>query len=405
MTSKDRILIITADNHVPDNLDKALKKLDLDSHIYAVDAQETKQIKKQQPTLAVITMEKWADLECEQIKSLTAELHKLAVNTLILARDAATTPRQPADTKTESQFVVHGNSQESPEMLEGRLSTLIELQPELKRVYSEIKQLKLVNTPLNNQFLQVDEEMKVASRLQRDFLPRSMPEIEGINFSAIWRPASWVSGDIYDIARLDEQHIGFYIADAVGHGMPAALLTIFIKRAVITKRIEGNTYSLIDPGFVLAKLNDDIVEQDLSSFQFVTACYGILDIKTLELQIANAGHPMPMRIAMDGTATELDASGSLLGVFPDQKYESKTFQLTPGDKLLIYSDGIEEAFINEGPDAPLKFRKEFGDLSRYNLETMCNKLVSIIDREEGSLHPRDDVTIVGIEIAKEFQTP
>ena len=72
-----------------------------------------------------------------------------------------------------------------------------------------------------------------------------------------------------------------------------------------------------------------------------------------------------------------------------------------GDKLLIYSDGVELAFVSEGPDKPLRFRKEFGDLANCDVETMTQKLVDIINQEEGSLHPRDDVTIVGIELTSE----
>ena len=145
----------------------------------------------------------------------------------------------------------------------------------------------------------------LASRLQRDFLPRNLPEIPGFKFATIYRPATWVSGDIYDIMRLDEEHVGFYVADAVGHGMPAALLTMFIKRALVTKRIRGNEYCLIEPGMALAQLNTDMVSQDLSNFQFATCCYGILNTKTLRLRVANAGHPPPMLINGDAQTSEL----------------------------------------------------------------------------------------------------
>jgi len=241
--------------------------------------------------------------------------------------------------------------------------------------------------------------MRLAARLQQHFLPKHLPEIEAMKFATIYRPATWVSGDIYDVMRLDENHVGFYIADAVGHGMPAALLTMFIKRSIVTKRIKQNSYELITPDVVLEKLNNDLIDQNLSNFQFATACYGILNIHSLELKIASAGHPLPILIDEHAHTRELQVGGSLLGVFPDATYTTETFTLQPEQKLLLFSDGVEVAFVNEGPDHPLRFRQEFGNLSHYNIEAMCEKLLTIINAEEGSLHPRDDVTIVGIELS------
>ncbi|MCJ7730115.1 MAG: SpoIIE family protein phosphatase, partial [Sedimentisphaerales bacterium] len=77
------------------------------------------------------------------------------------------------------------------------------------------------------------EQLRLAGQVQRDFLPSYLPDNDRLRWAAIFLPAECVSGDIYDVARLDEQHIGFYIADVVGHGMPAALLTIFIKQALV----------------------------------------------------------------------------------------------------------------------------------------------------------------------------
>ena len=83
----------------------------------------------------------------------------------------------------------------------------------------------------------IREQLEMAGRVQRNFLPAALPESERFRFAALFKPADWVSGDIYDATRLDETHIGFYIADAVGHSVPAALLTIFIKQATDRKSV------------------------------------------------------------------------------------------------------------------------------------------------------------------------
>ena len=107
-------------------------------------------------------------------------------------------------------------------------------------------------------------------------------------------------GDIYDVARLDEDHVAFFVADAVGHGMPAALLTIFLKRTLQTKEFTKDGYRLISPDEALAHLNKELVQQQLSMCQFVTMAYAILNTKTLELSWSRAGHPSPMLLKTSG---------------------------------------------------------------------------------------------------------
>src|SRR5947207_11229487 len=93
----------------------------------------------------------------------------------------------------------------------------------------------------------LDEELRLAARVQQDFLPKSLPSVGDVRFQYLFRPAGHVSGDLYDVMRLDETHVGFYMADAVGHGMPAALLTMFLKQALTTKEIFPGGYRLLPP--------------------------------------------------------------------------------------------------------------------------------------------------------------
>ena len=144
------------------------------------------------------------------------------------------------------------------------------------------------------------EQIQLAARLQQGFLPRRLPEVGLARFGVLFRPAGWLSGDFYDITRLDETHVGFYVVDAVGHGLPAALLTMFIKRALKTKRIAGSTYQIVPPHVALAELNVDICDQDLASCSFCTAVYCMLDVANHTLTYARAGHPAPVLLRADG---------------------------------------------------------------------------------------------------------
>ncbi|HAU37257.1 MAG TPA: hypothetical protein DCX07_06020, partial [Phycisphaerales bacterium] len=105
--------------------------------------------------------------------------------------------------------------------LAARLDAAAALQPTIVRLRDELAAARQASDKAERTFVELGEEMRLAARLQRDFLPRRLPEVGPARFGVLYRPATWVSGDIYDILRLDETHVGFYVADAVGHGMPA----------------------------------------------------------------------------------------------------------------------------------------------------------------------------------------
>ncbi len=245
----------------------------------------------------------------------------------------------------------------------------------------------------------IGEEMRLASRLQRDFLPRSLPEVGSVRFAVYYRPASWVSGDIYDVSRLDETHLGFYVVDAVGHGMPAALLTMFVKKALQTKRIVGSEYQIVQPHNSMSELNADICQQDLSSCQFCTAVYGVLDTDSLELTYARGGHPEPILIHQDGKIETLQASGGLLGVFPEEQYESRTAQLVSGDRLILYTDGAEKALWGEGkfdsPEAQADF-KQWVDMPRGQIVEQLTRRVETAPAK----WREDDITVLIVDIGR-----
>ncbi len=245
----------------------------------------------------------------------------------------------------------------------------------------------------------IGEEMRLASRLQRDFLPRILPEVGSVRFAVYFRPASWVSGDIYDVSRLDETHLGFYVVDAVGHGMPAALLTMFVKKALQTKRIVGSEYQIVQPHNSMSELNADICQQDLSSCQFCTAVYGVVDTDSLELTYARGGHPEPILIHQDGKIETLQASGGLLGVFPEEQYESRTAQLASGDRLILYTDGAEKALWGEGkfdsPEAQAEF-KQWVDMPRGQIVEQLTRRVETAPAKWRS----DDITVLIVDIGR-----
>jgi serine phosphatase RsbU (regulator of sigma subunit) len=285
----------------------------------------------------------------------------------------------------------------SPEELTGRIDGLLATRPMLQQLRRENAMLRKLDRGVQQQMTQMDEEMRLAARLQTDFLPRRLPEQNGCSFRVLFRPASYVSGDIYDALRLDEHHLGFYIADAVGHGMPAALLTIFIKRTLRIKEINepgktGSAYRIIPPDEAMFHLNAEICQQQLSLSQFVTMVYGVLNIHTYELKLARAGHPAPYLLKADGSMKELEPDGALLGVFPEEHFPVMTVQLEPGDNILMYSDVFETAYPGGDEVVNERYKDEFKKMASANPQAGFDSFVAELDRQEGSLHQRDDLT-------------
>jgi sigma-B regulation protein RsbU (phosphoserine phosphatase) len=272
------------------------------------------------------------------------------------------------------------------------------LQEEILSLQDEVNMLRRRDETLKYYMHRVDEELRLAARLQRDFLPRTLPEVGNVRFHVLFRPATYVSGDIYDVQRLDETNVGIYIADAVGHGMPAALLTMFMKRALVTKEILTDGYRLLSPAETMSRLNDALVEQELTQATFATALYATIDTKTLTFKFARGGHPSPILLTAAGEVKHLEADGGLLGIFPGDNYVEGSAQLSKGDRLFIYTDGVEVAFSDTGDIDAECWQRELLDNANVPTDELLLNLSRRIDTETGSLQPKDDLTIVAAEV-------
>jgi len=242
----------------------------------------------------------------------------------------------------------------------------------------------------------LDEQLRLAQRLQQDFLPHRMPAMTTGRFAARLEPAAWVAGDFYDIFRLDEQHVGFYVADAVGHGIPAALLTVFVKKSLRTKHIEGKHYRLIPPEEALRLLNGDLLSAELHETPFITLVYGHYNETTREVVYARAGHPRPLLLGAGATIEPLDGEGPLLGIFADATFEACRRRLEPGQRLFLYSDGAER--VDAGRRAnPDRLREVIQTAALLPVEALLEAVLDAVHGATGGRRLADDVTLVALE--------
>jgi serine phosphatase RsbU (regulator of sigma subunit) len=266
----------------------------------------------------------------------------------------------------------------------------------LQRVYRNklAEQLSMTEALVDN----LAEQLRLASLVQQDFLPTQLPNSDKVRWATVFLPAEWVSGDIYNVVRIDEQHIGFYVADVVGHGMPAALLTIFLKQAFVMRETTENNYRILSPAEAMRNLNIRMSSQKLSGYQFATCCYCLLNTETLQLTCARAGHPYPTIIKPGEVPQQLEVRGSLLGIFREADYIERTVQLQRGDKVWLYSDGAEPFTGYFDDQTGFNFNEEFCKIKDLPVGEMADCFKALVQKQKDNIPEIDDITVVGLEI-------
>jgi serine phosphatase RsbU (regulator of sigma subunit) len=185
----------------------------------------------------------------------------------------------------------------------------------------------------------LERDLLVAREIQEQLLPHAMPSVQGFEISGASLPSQQVGGDYFDFLDMPEGRLGVAIADVSGKGIPAALLMANLQ-AILHGQAEGET----DPATVVARINNFLV-RSTDPRMFATFVYGILDRQKAVLSLVNAGHNPPYILrAADGRLEKIDPSGLILGFLPDQGYTTVHAALDPGDIVLLYTDGITEAF-------------------------------------------------------------
>jgi len=187
-------------------------------------------------------------------------------------------------------------------------------------------------------------EQEDARLIQLALMPGTLPSTERFDVVGAWHPAGTLGGDCYDAFQFAPDVIGLSIADIAGKGLPAALLMSSLQAAV-----RAFARDTSPPHAVCASVNRLLCGQMIAG-RFATFVYMRLDASRGELVYANAGHNPPLVARPDGRVDALRASGTVLGVFADVEYQSGAIDLRPGDRLLLYTDGITEARNADGEE-------------------------------------------------------
>lgn len=330
------------------------------------------------------------------VASLTSLTENAGVGTLALVHGpGGAMPCAP------SQHVVEIDDAAGPGATAGALFALARLHHALHTSASELRIEAQVRSIASKQLDEQDMEQNLAAMVQREFFPKQMPTPPGVRAAVLFRPKSMLSGDFYDVARLDEHHTAFFLADACGHGVPAALLMMLMSKLLPMKEISGQSYRLLEPREALTRLNAAFAERKGEAHALVSACYGVINGQTGTVRMASAGHPPAVLLSAAG-ASAPEAAGPLLGTLDDFEYEQVEAHMDSGDLLVLHSDGLPPALgLTETDvlgDAPL-LRALHGSACAADLTQAVLDLGVALDARSGSLHQHDDLTVLLIQRA------
>ena len=212
-------------------------------------------------------------------------------------------------------------------------------------VYRDITAANRMRYELIHAKKRVDEDIKLARNIQQAILP-TIRNFRNISFQFKHVPSDNLSGDIFDVIQIDKHRMGVYIADVVGHGISASIMTMFIRESMRTILSEDND---LTPSEVVLELKRRYGDLKLDVSQYFTIIFALIDTDKKTMTYVNAGHnAIPLMFNKDHIAEMRNRGRFISNVFPPLEYEERTLTLNPGDKFLFYTDGLLETMNKDG---------------------------------------------------------
>ena len=273
---------------------------------------------------------------------------------------------------------------------------LDDLSVTIEKAIEQIQYIKQMEKE-HNQLESIKGDLAVAREIQQAILPRIFPPFpentEMMDIAASMNAAKDVGGDFYDFFRIDDDRIGFAIADVSGKGVPAAIFMAVSRTLLRATGIKGSS-----PGECITYSNELLAKESVKNM-FVTIFYGIYNIKTGDITYANAGHNPPYILKADGTVEPLPMSTDIIaGVFDDYEFTEKQCHLDKGDTIVLFTDGVTEAIdISE---------KEYGedrleDVLKRSSGKSCQQIIDAIKADVsefvGEAEQSDDITMLTLK--------
>ena len=247
--------------------------------------------------------------------------------------------------------------------------------------------------------LSLQKELEIARQIQSAILPREVPNVKGLDIAARHLPMTAVAGDFYDFLVMDDKRVGILVADVTGHGVPAALIASMLKSA-----LGAQSGHAAEPARVLRGLNQALCGK--FEAHFVTAGYLFVDTEKQMMRYAGAGHPPLLFGSVDGgkraVFREVEANGLLLGVSEDAEYAAVELPFNPGDRCVMYTDGVVETknAVQEEFGAT-RFRSFLEIQASLAADPLITASLAEVGRwsGRGEAAREDDITVIAVGFA------
>ncbi|MBN1799445.1 MAG: SpoIIE family protein phosphatase [Spirochaetales bacterium] len=263
----------------------------------------------------------------------------------------------------------------------------------------------------------IKRELDTAVNIQKSLLPEKLETIYGIRSHWFFYPSPFGSGDIFNFRSLDNTHVGFYILDVMGHGFSAALFSLVLHR-ILTPNIEvggilkkkaaarkgkgkeqnikGRT-RILSPKEVITELNKRFYFNAAEN-PFFSIVYGVINVRTGKTKLARAGHTYPILLKKDGKLIQIDEGGPAIGIFPEMKLDEYIFTFEPGERLIMYSDGLVDVRNHKQEHFTLQRLLDFlKSHKKTPLETLIANLKTEITEYMHHTESTDDITFFLLE--------
>ncbi len=237
--------------------------------------------------------------------------------------------------------------------------------------------------------LSLKGDLEIAREIQMGLVPSKPHEQEGFSIHCRMRPANTVGGDYYDILNLGDHRLGVVIGDVSGKGMPAALLMALLQ---------GSLRTLVTAGHrgieLVTKLNEYLCT-NIPAHSLITLFYGELDTSSGNLNYINCGHNAPMLLRADQSLLRLPSTSIVLGIQREPDFHTGDISLAPGEVLLLFTDGITEAFnVSEEEYGEPRLATDLQNLRTQPPEQILQRLVDDVLSFCGNVRPVDDMTLM-----------